>query len=208
MEANALSSTGTEVSKGKKLSQNILIQNGDQIYVPGGVKNDATLQQYNNMLRRVLDVEDYIDILRRHTRLGTGSQSSLGLVIFLRRRVLHEEYVRLKGRSPNHSASNLRCSRSNHCEPVDERPGGADGDFHLSRTSLSELIQRPALNLYPRERKDKPLEDVIEQMRTRDVHISVMNIISEYRRDARLPLSRFLSPTKTPQKPRMWFWPS
>src|SRR5579871_5418631 len=34
-----------------------------------------------------------------------------------------------------------------------------------SRTSLQELIQRPSLNLYPKERQRKPMEDVLEQMR-------------------------------------------
>lgn len=35
----------------------------------------------------------------------------------------------------------------------------------LSRGSLAEIIQRPALKLYPSERTRLPLEDVIEQMR-------------------------------------------
>ncbi|MGB7721984.1 MAG: hypothetical protein WBL65_18940 [Bryobacteraceae bacterium] len=35
----------------------------------------------------------------------------------------------------------------------------------LSRTSLAEIITRPALNLYPKDRKRIPLEDVVENMR-------------------------------------------
>jgi len=35
----------------------------------------------------------------------------------------------------------------------------------LSRTSLSEIIQRPSIDLYKRERQRMPLYDVIEQMR-------------------------------------------
>jgi uncharacterized protein involved in exopolysaccharide biosynthesis len=34
-----------------------------------------------------------------------------------------------------------------------------------SRTQLQELIQRPSLNLYPKERQRKPMEDVIDEMR-------------------------------------------
>ncbi len=41
---------------------------------------------------------------------------------------------------------------------------GLKGDI-LSRTSLSNLIQRPELNLYADERRSQPLEDVIETMR-------------------------------------------
>jgi uncharacterized protein involved in exopolysaccharide biosynthesis len=40
----------------------------------------------------------------------------------------------------------------------------------LSRGSLVELICRPSLNLYRRERQRKPLEDIVEDMR-RDIHI-------------------------------------
>ena len=35
----------------------------------------------------------------------------------------------------------------------------------LSRTSLAQIIQQPALNLYPEDRKRIPLEDVVENMR-------------------------------------------
>ncbi len=41
----------------------------------------------------------------------------------------------------------------------------------LSRTSLSQVIQDPRLDLYKSERERIPLEDVIEQMRGRDVRI-------------------------------------
>jgi LPS O-antigen subunit length determinant protein (WzzB/FepE family) len=44
----------------------------------------------------------------------------------------------------------------------------------LSRTSLSQVIQDPSVQLYPSERSDQPLEDVIEYMRTRAIHITVL----------------------------------
>jgi capsular polysaccharide biosynthesis protein len=44
----------------------------------------------------------------------------------------------------------------------------------LTRNSLSQIIQDPALQLYPSERSNQPLEDVIEYMRTRAIHISVV----------------------------------
>ena len=42
----------------------------------------------------------------------------------------------------------------------------------LSRGSLSELIQRPSLDLYSEERWRQPLEDIIEEMRRRDLRIA------------------------------------
>jgi capsular polysaccharide biosynthesis protein len=41
----------------------------------------------------------------------------------------------------------------------------------LSRSSLTEIIQRPTMDLYRQERAIYPMEDVIEKMRNRDVHI-------------------------------------
>ena len=35
----------------------------------------------------------------------------------------------------------------------------------LSRTSLAQIIQQPALNLYPEDRKRMPLEDIVANMR-------------------------------------------
>jgi hypothetical protein len=43
----------------------------------------------------------------------------------------------------------------------------------LSRTSLSNIIQDPHLDLYPEDRAKKPLEEVIEEMRTQDIHIRI-----------------------------------
>jgi len=41
----------------------------------------------------------------------------------------------------------------------------------LSRTSLAQIIQQPALNLYPEDRKRVPLEDVVENMRNKALRI-------------------------------------
>jgi LPS O-antigen subunit length determinant protein (WzzB/FepE family) len=41
----------------------------------------------------------------------------------------------------------------------------------LSRSSLAEIIQRPSLQLYPRERYRMPMEDIIQQMRDRDIRV-------------------------------------
>jgi LPS O-antigen subunit length determinant protein (WzzB/FepE family) len=43
----------------------------------------------------------------------------------------------------------------------------------LSRESLSEMIQRPKLNLYPTERAKLPLEEVLDSIRRRDISFHV-----------------------------------
>ena len=50
----------------------------------------------------------------------------------------------------------------------------------LSRTSLSNIIQDPRLDLYKEERARTPMEDVIERMRTRDLRIRVETAGQDY----------------------------
>jgi polysaccharide biosynthesis transport protein len=132
-------------------------------------------QQYLNIQRRVLDIEDYIDILRRHASWVLGPVFA-GLVIscviafFMKNTYVSKAVLRI---TPPQISETLVPSTVNQL--MSDRVAQMETQI-LSRTSLGELIQRPTLNLYPRERANKPLEDVIEQMRTRDVHIIVMNL--------------------------------
>jgi uncharacterized protein involved in exopolysaccharide biosynthesis len=48
----------------------------------------------------------------------------------------------------------------------------------LSRGSLTELIQRPSLDLYKKERQSKPMEDIVEKMR-RDIKLSILETPSQ-----------------------------
>jgi succinoglycan biosynthesis transport protein ExoP len=132
-------------------------------------------QQYLSIQRRALDVEDYIDILRRHTSWVLGPVFA-GLVIscvvafFMRNTYISKAVLRI---TPPQISETLVPSTVN--QNMSDRVAQMQTSI-LSRTSLSELIQRPTLNLYRRERESKPMEDIIEQMRSRDVHITVMNV--------------------------------
>jgi capsular polysaccharide biosynthesis protein len=46
----------------------------------------------------------------------------------------------------------------------------------VSRGQLSELIQRPTLDLYRSERNRKPLEDVIEDMKSKDIKLDILGL--------------------------------
>jgi uncharacterized protein involved in exopolysaccharide biosynthesis len=50
----------------------------------------------------------------------------------------------------------------------------------LSRSSLAEIIQRPALDLYRRERQRRPLEDIIHDMRARYIRIQPVKDTSAF----------------------------
>ncbi len=142
-----------------------------------------TTQQYLSISRRALDVEDYIDILRRHTSWITGPLFA-GLVIscviafLLPNTYVSKAVLRI---SPAQISETLVPSTVN--QQMNERIALMQQEI-LSRTSLSELIQRPTLNLYPRERESQPLLDVIEQMRTRDIRVTIVSLAGQGARPA------------------------
>jgi uncharacterized protein involved in exopolysaccharide biosynthesis len=70
---------------------------------------------------------------------------------------------------------------SNVTSQIAERLSAMQTDI-LSRSSLSELIQRPALDLYRRDRQRKPMEDLVEQMR-KDIRITILDVPSAQTRN-------------------------
>lgn len=121
-------------------------------------------QGYVSISRRPPDIEDYIDILRRHRAWIVGP-AFLGLVVSVIVAFLWPDtYVSraVLSISPPQVPQGLMPVELSY--QMAERVTQLQQSI-LSRTSLSEMIQRPALNLYAEDRRKKPLEDVVEQMR-------------------------------------------
>jgi polysaccharide chain length determinant protein (PEP-CTERM system associated) len=121
-------------------------------------------QGYVSVSRRPPDIEDYIDILRRYRSWIVGPTFA-GLVIavvvafwwpdtFISRAVMRITPQQISERLVPSNISTQMAERLLAMQQQIE-----------SRTQLQELIQRPSLNLYPKERQRKPMEDVIEEMR-------------------------------------------
>ena len=143
----------------------------------------SSQQQYVSVSRRALDVEDYIDIIRRHTSwilgpLFAGLVISCVVAFLLPNTYVSKAVMRI---SPSQISETL--VPSTVTQQMNERISQMQQEI-LSRTSLSELIQRPALNLYRRERDSQPLEDVIERMRSRDIRVSIVNLAGQGNRPA------------------------
>ena len=138
---------------------------------------------YTSVSRRELDVQDYADIARRHLGWLLGPVFG-GLVIacviaFLLPNVyVSQAALRI---APSQISEQLIPSVVNQL--MVDRINQMQQDI-LSRTSLSELIQRPDLNLYRSELDRKPLEDVIEKMRTKDIKIGIMSMAGQGNRPA------------------------
>jgi len=130
----------------------------------------ALPQNFVTITRRPPDVEDYIDMLRRYRSWIIGPMFA-GLVIstvtaflwkdtFQSTAVMRITPQQVSEKLVPAEFSTLMTQRLNAMEQQ-----------ILSRTVLEGLITSPALNLYQRERNDRPTEDIVQDMRNHDIHI-------------------------------------
>jgi polysaccharide chain length determinant protein (PEP-CTERM system associated) len=136
--------------------------------------------------RRPLDVEDYIDIVRRHKAWIIGP-AFLALVIgvvvaFL----LPNTYISVATVQVVPSLVPDRYVPSNINSEMTQRINLMAQNI-LQRSNLIDIIN--TFDLYRRERESKPMEDLVEQMRMKDIQITPVYSIAA--RDGRQPISAF-----------------
>jgi polysaccharide chain length determinant protein (PEP-CTERM system associated) len=130
-------------------------------------------QGYVSVSRRPPDIEDYIDILRRYRSWIVGPTFA-GLVIAVVVAFLWPDtFISTAVMRITPQQISERLVPSNISTQMAERLLSMQQQIE-SRTQLQELIQRPSLNLYPKERQRKPMEDVIEQMR-KAIRITILD---------------------------------
>jgi len=133
-----------------------------------------------SITRRPLDVEDYIDIVRRHKAWILGPAFA-GLVIAVVVAFLwpdtYVSYASLRvepQKVPEKFVqSNVNVEMAARIQSMAERI--------RSRPVLINIIQ--SYDLYPRERKSMPIEDVVEEMRK---NIGIGQVTSQFRGSTRL----------------------
>jgi len=129
-------------------------------------------QKYESISRRPPDIEDYIDMLRRY-RSWIVAPMFAGLVVaVVAAFMVPDTYVSsavlsVKPQQVSEKLIPTVINASQMWTQVEQMKTDI-----LTRTTLSEIIQKPSLNLYPKERLKKPLVDVIEQMRLKDLKIA------------------------------------
>ena len=135
----------------------------------------ALAQNYVTISRRPPDVEDYIDMMRRYRSWIIGPMFA-GLVIatviaffwpdtFVSRAMLRITPQRVSERLVPAAFSTQMAQQLNEMEQE-----------ILSTHTLEALITDPALNLYPREQKQRPMEDIVSDMRTKDIKIQAVQV--------------------------------
>jgi polysaccharide chain length determinant protein (PEP-CTERM system associated) len=142
-------------------------------------------QDYLSTGRRALDVEDYIDIVRRHKSWIVGPAFAALVLSVVGAFLWPDTYI---------SESSVQVVPPQ----VPERYVSSNINSEMSQRIQSmaqEIISRPQLtttittyDLYRRERESRPMEDVIEKMK-RDIGISPVGQLAI--QNQRMPISAF-----------------
>jgi polysaccharide biosynthesis transport protein len=118
---------------------------------------------YVGITRRTLDLEDYIDIARRHVGWILGPTFA-GLVISIVVAFLipntYVSHAEMEITPPQVSDALVPAAVT---QQLTDRIISMEQQI-LSRTSLSQIMQDPKLDLYRSERAKEPLDDVIDRM--------------------------------------------
>lgn len=130
------------------------------------------ISSYVPVSRRALDIEDYIDIVRRHAGWIAGPVLAGIVIATVVAFAMPNVYVSQAEMQITPAQVSDAIVKTTVNQRLTERIISMEQEI-LSRTMLSQIIQDPRLDLYKAERAKEPLEDVIEKMRTRDIHIKI-----------------------------------
>jgi polysaccharide chain length determinant protein (PEP-CTERM system associated) len=130
------------------------------------------LQDPMAIQRREMDVEDYIDILRRHRSWILGPALACLVLSVVVACLWPDTYVsvaRIKVLPPQIPESLVGVTfQVDMAQRINQMTQSI-----VSRANLTNLINTH--QLYPRERRRLPMEDIIENMRTKAINVNMIN---------------------------------
>jgi succinoglycan biosynthesis transport protein ExoP len=118
--------------------------------------------------RRALDMEDYIDILRRHKAWIFGPAFAGIVVATVVAFLWPDTYVSTASLRVTPPQIPERFATTNINQTMNLRINSMANNI-MSRSTLTNIIQ--TYGLYPKEQKSKPIEDIIERMKMNDIRI-------------------------------------
>src|SRR5579872_2233349 len=126
--------------------------------------------------RRAMDIEDYIDVIRRHKAWIFGPTFALLVVSVVVAFLWPDTYVStavirvVPPQVPeNYIAPNITTDMQGRINSLTQ--------VILNRSSLTELVNK--YQLYRKELARQPMEDVIENMKVRDIKISSVQALTQ-----------------------------
>jgi succinoglycan biosynthesis transport protein ExoP len=132
-------------------------------------------QNFVSISRRPPDIEDYIDIMRRYRSWIIGPMFA-GLVISVVVAFIwpdtyeSQAVIRIV---PQQVSTRLVPAELN--SQMSERVNQMEQEI-LSRGVLTSIITQPSLDLYKKERQQKPTEDVVNDMRNKAIAIHMLEL--------------------------------
>jgi polysaccharide biosynthesis transport protein len=128
---------------------------------------------FESVSRRPPDVEDYIDMMRRYRSWIVGPTFAGLVVATVVAFLWPDTYIStaVMRITPQQVPSNLVPTAIT--TQMADRLQQMQTEI-LSRSSLAEIIQKPSLDLYKKERQKLPMEDVVQEMRNKYIRISAL----------------------------------
>ena len=135
----------------------------------------AGASNYVTVSRRPPDIEDYIEMVRRYRSWIVGPMFA-GLVASVVVAFLWQDtYLSTAMMQITPQQISSRLVPSDYTTQMQDRLNQMQQEI-LSRSSLGELISRPSLDLYPKEKLKRPLEDIIQDMRNKYISIKMIDL--------------------------------
>ena len=136
--------------------------------------------------RRTPDFEDFVDMVRRHKTWIFGPLWAGIVIATVVAFLWPDTYVSSALIRVTSSQVPDRYVQTNLNQMLSER-NSAISQGVLSRSTLTNIIQTH--DLYPREGRRLPMEDIIEQMRTKHIRIGVVNLQNSTKSVGAFPIS-------------------
>ena len=136
--------------------------------------------------RRTPDFEDFVDMVRRHKTWIFGPLWAGIVIATVVAFLWPDTYVSSALIRVTSSQVPDRYVQTNLNQMLSERISAISQGV-LSRSTLTNIIQTH--DLYPRERRRLPMEDIIEQMRTKHIRIGVVNLQNSTKSVGAFPIS-------------------
>ena len=136
--------------------------------------------------RRAPDFEDFVDMIRRHKTWIFGPLWAGIVIATVVAFLWPDTYVSSALIRVTSSQVPDRYVQTNLNQLLSERISAISQGV-LSRSTLTNIIQTH--DLYPREKKRLPMEDIIEQMRTKHIRIGVVNLQNSTKSVGAFPIS-------------------
>lgn len=135
----------------------------------------AAAQNFVSVTRRPPDVEDYIDMLRRYRSWLIGPMFGGLVVAVVVAFMWNDTYVSTASMRITPQQISSALVPTVVAMQMQQRLAQMTQEI-LSRNSLTELIQRPSLDLYRKERQRYPMEDIVQNMRNGAIHIQTVDL--------------------------------